>query len=260
QHITALDAWFFRYISSGTAGVSPECGIQVRQLAGPQSPFFEYRAQFRREEFRSELRKHNCNPFRVIFAGRAERSKGILDIADMAEQIRMRSVFSVVFEVCGDGGGLSELRRLVEQKRLQQMVFIYGQIPRPELLQVYARAHAVIVPTRRKFREGLPKVCAEAILSNLPVITSRVSNALQVLGPAVLEAEVENIQSYVDAILKLVEDRALYERLSASCPKLALQFFDRSQSYVAAMDRLIAHVFPSWTVLDDYQPIFARVR
>jgi glycogen(starch) synthase len=257
--IRLLDAWFFRWVAAGTIGVSPECGRQLRQLAGPALPFFEYRAQFRREDFRAAQSNAHRDPFRVVFAGRAERNKGVLDIAAMADRLRARSRVPIQFEVCGDGGALPELRRIVEEKGLLEIVHLHGQLAKPELIEIYARAHAVLVPTRSNFCEGLPKVCAEGVLSGLPIVTSRLSNALPVLGPAVAEAEPDNIESYVEAILELAEDRTTYKRLSSACPELARQFLDRSQSYPAAIDRLIAHLFPNWKQLSNYEPLFGRV-
>jgi hypothetical protein len=80
-----------------------------------------------------------------------------------------------------------------------------------------------------------------------------------VLGPAVIEAEPEIIESYVEAILTLAENRATYDRLSNACPELARQFLDRGRSYPAAIDRLIAHLFPNWKPLAHYEPLFARL-
>jgi glycosyltransferase involved in cell wall biosynthesis len=258
--IRALDAWFFRWVAAAVTGVSPECGRQARELAGHALPFFDYRAQFRRDEFRSATRDHGRQPFRIMFVGRAERNKGVLDIAAIARQVRERSKIPVMFDVCGDGSALNGLRQAIEKKRLDDIVHLHGQLERPELLKLYAEAHAVIVPTRGDFCEGLPKVCAEAVLFGLPIITSRLSNALEVLGPAIVEAQPENIESYVAAILKLVEDRALYERLSAACPALSRQFFDRSQGMPGALDRVMSHLFPGWRLLDDYAPIFTRMK
>ena len=85
------------------------------------------------------------------------------------------------------------------------------------------------------------------------------SNAIPVLGTALVEAAPENIESYVEAILRLLEDSATYDKLRSACPELARQFLDRSQSYPAAIDRLLAHVFPRWQLLRDYEPLFARV-
>jgi glycosyltransferase involved in cell wall biosynthesis len=257
--IRSLDAWFFRRIVAATTGVSPECGNQVRQLAKRAIPFFEYRSQYQRADFQFSREKHDRDPFRVAYVGRAERSKGVLDIPAMAERLRELSRFPILFEVCGDGGALAELRRIVAEKALADMVLVHGRLPGPELFQLYARAHAVIVPTRADFCEGLPAVCAEAVLSGVPVITSRLSNAIPVIGPALAEAEPENIESYVGAMLKLVEDHATYDRLRDACPKLALQFLDRSQSYPAAVDRLLAHLFPGWKPLESYEPLFAQL-
>ena len=257
--IRSLDGWFFRRVAVATAGVSPECGRQAQQLAGRALPFFEYRAQFRDEGFQPRRKDGVHNPFHVVFVGRVERNKGVLDIAAMAERLRQRSGPPIMFEVCGDGGALTELRRIVEEKGLGRIVLVHGRLARRELLQVYARAHAVIVPTRSDFCEGMPMVCAEAVLSNLPIVTSRLSNAIPVLGPALVEAEPEDIEGYVGAILKLAEDRVTYDRLSDACPELARQFVDRSQSLPAAVDRLIAHVFPGWKTLDRYEPLFKRV-
>jgi glycogen(starch) synthase len=254
-----LDGWFFRWVAAATSGVSPECGRQVQALAGRPLPFFEYRAQFLTAGFHALDKETERNPFRVIFVGRAERSKGVLDIAAMAQSLRARSSVPVTFDVCGDGSALAELRQIVAQKGLQDIVRIHGQLNRPDLLKVYRETHAVIVPTRSDFCEGLPLVCAEAVLSGLPIITSRLSNAIPVLGPALVEAEPDNVNSFVEAIIALAEDHATYDRLRAACPLAARQFIDRDQSYPAAIDRLISCVFPNWKVLCNYDSLFERV-
>lgn len=254
-----LDKWFLRHIAAAAAGVSPECEIQVRQLAGQRLPFFEYRAQFRKDGFPSPDADKSRIPFRVVFVGRAERNKGVLDIPEIAEQVRAKSKVRVLFEVCGDGSALSELTQVVKSKRIDDIIRIHGRLTRPELLAVYGGAHAVIVPTRSDFCEGLPKTCAEAVLCGRPIITSRLSNAIPVLGPAIAEAQPDDIDSYVNAILTLAEDPATYERLRNACAELSLQFLDRSRSYPAAMDRLLVELFPGWKPLDSYERLFDQI-
>jgi glycogen synthase len=254
-----LDGWFFRRVAVGALGVSPECGIQLHELAGSAVPFFEYRCQFRIEGFQSSLSVGHRKPFRVAFAGRAEPSKGILDVPAIAQHLRQRSTAAVVFEICGDGSALIELENVIQESNLSDVVHVHGRLARPQLLEVYARAHAIIVPTRSDFCEGMPHVCAEAILSGLPVITSRLSNALPVIGPAISEAQPDDIQTYVEAILRLVEDPAAYDRLKEACPALQHQFLDRSQSYAAATSRLISQIFPYIKPLQNYNSLFARI-
>lgn len=253
-----LNGWFFRGVAAAAAGVSPECQRQVRLLAGSALPFFQYRIQYREAQLRGAPSADNRNPFRVIFVGRAERNKGVLDIAAIAEATLGSSV-PILFEVCGGGSALPELEQIISEKGLGAVVRVHGRIPPPELLQVYLRAHAVIVPTRSDFCEGLPGVCAEAVLFGLPIVTSRLSNAIVPLGPAILEVEPENIAGYAQAVQILASDRTVYDQLSSACPELAQQFLDRRQSYSAAIDRLIAHLFPNFEMLNDYEQIFARL-
>lgn len=237
--------------------LNAECGRQVQALAGRPLPFFEYRAQFLSDDFHAPDNKTERNPFRVIVVGRADRNKGVLDIAAMAQSLRTRSSIPVTFDVCGDGSALAELKQIIAQKGLLDTVRIHGRLNRPDLLKVYGEAHAVIVPSR--ICEGLPLVCAEAVLSGLPIITSRLSNAILVLGPTLIEAEPNNVNSFVEAIIALAHDCATYDRLRAGCPLAARQFVDRDQSYPAAVDRLISSVFPSWKLLCDYDSLFDRV-
>ena len=67
--ISAFDGWFFQHIAAGALGCSPECGWEVRQVAGLSLPFFEYRNQFRREGFQGAPGKeHDRNRFVPFFA------------------------------------------------------------------------------------------------------------------------------------------------------------------------------------------------
>jgi glycogen synthase len=254
--INYLNAWYFRRLAVATMGVSPEIGIQLEHLVGRTVPYFEYRAQFRIEGFTFNRRDHDQKPFRVVFVGRTEYDKGVLDIPTMAEMLVNQCNIPIVFDICGDGSALAELKNTVKRKYLCDHIRIHGQLNRSQLLQVYDGAHAVIVPSH--VSEGLPQVCAEAVLCGLPIITSRLSNLLA-YRPVVATAEPNNVNSYVKAIKVLAEDSVTYNRLHDSCRDTARQFLDRSQSYPAAIDRLIAYIFSDWEVLETYDEIMERV-
>ena len=92
---------------------------------------------------------------------------------------------------------------------LGSVVSLHGWL-RPEMQHdLRALSHAAIVPTRSNFAEGFAMTAAEAILSGRPVITSRVVPALEVLRPACVEARPDDIDSYVEQILKLINDPQL---------------------------------------------------
>jgi len=235
--IRGLNALFFRHLASGGIGVSPECERQVLLEAKGRIPFFQYRCQFSLYGFRPS-RPYEGGPFRIVYAARIERNKGVLDIPEISKGLRSSLDTPVVFHVCGNGPLLETLRDKVAAEGLHDTVIVHGRLERGPLLDVYANSHAVIVPTRSTFTEGMPQVCAEAVLCDLPVITSSVANAFDVLGSAIVRTTVDDVDSYVGAISELVRDRGCYEMHRSACVSCTAQFTDRGQGYAAAVERL----------------------
>jgi hypothetical protein len=71
-------------------------------------------------------------------------------------------------------------------------------------------------------------------------MSSPVVPALEVLQPACLAARTNDVNSYVDAVIELIEKPGLYENLSKSCELLQAKFYNRSQSSAAVLMRAIA--------------------
>jgi glycosyltransferase involved in cell wall biosynthesis len=122
---------------------------------------------------------------------------------------------------------------------LESIVNIRGWTPLPDLMEVYARSHASIVPTRSSFSEGLPMTAAESILAGRPLITNPVAPALELLRPACVEARTDDVDSHVEGVLKLIGDREHYENLRRACPRLAEPFCDGEQGLRAVLKRVI---------------------
>lgn len=253
-----LDSWAFRHVVKGAIGCSPECRRQF-EADGVTAPFHEWRAQFRPEGF-SSLPAPSPRPFTILFVGRMEESKGVFDLLKSVEMLHARLHCPIRVDICGDGPALGALRDAVHEAGLSDIVHLHGRLDRPQILERYAAADVLVVPSKTAIGEGMPMVCAEAALAGLPIITSRVSSALDVLGGAILEARPDDVSSYADALEKLATDTNLREGLAARGRVEALQFLDRSFSYPAAVDRLLEDLLPEWSVLADYEAVFAEVR
>lgn len=256
--IRVLDSWFFRKVAVGAIGCSPECGVQARGDGAGKLPYFGWYGQFHTEGFTAGEIDPVRDPFRLLFVGRIERYKGVFDLIPISRLLRQRCRVPICIEICGDGGALTELGAALETSGEADRIVLRGRLQRAELLDAYRRAHAVVVPTRGDFCEGMPLVCAEAMLSGRPVVTSRLSNALPILNEAIAEVEPEDVASYAGAIGRLAEDREYYERLFRACPDAARPFLDRDRSYPAAVDRLIAEVCPGWERLDRFDRVFSK--
>jgi glycogen synthase len=237
------DSWTFRHVVLAAMGCSPECGVQARADGAGRLPYFGWCAQYEPEGFDAASVEENRVPFRLLFAGRVEDNKGVFDLVRISAVLRNRCAVPVFIEVCGDGSALSALRSAVETGGQADRITVRGRLERAQLLEAYRRAHAVIVPTRSSVCEGMPLVCAEAALSGRPVVTSRLSNALPMLGEAIAVAQPDDVESYAEAVRSIAEDPTRYDRLRAACPAAAAQFLDRGRSYTAAIEQLIAGAY-----------------
>jgi glycogen(starch) synthase len=240
--IRALDGSFWRHAADASLCVSPECQRQIETLAQMRNgPVFQYRCQFRPTDFESVALPppHAHRPFQVLFAGRVEREKGVFDLLEIAQTFKRESPGRLRIEICGGGDAFDELKRAITDQGLTDDVLLRGKLKRPELLACYGNSHVVIVPTRSTFCEGMPMVAAEAILTGRPVVTSRLSNALDVLEGALVEAQPDDPASYVECLRRLMTNGDYYRECCGACPKVGRQFYDRDQGLAAAMERMM---------------------
>jgi glycogen(starch) synthase len=240
--ILALDSFFFRRVATAVIGVSPECTRQVEQITrGCPPPLFQCRYQFLRGYFAQipPPPPFDQRPFRIEFVGRAAHSKGIFDVLEIARKVEARVPGQVKWEMCGSGPDLEELRGRHREMGLESIVEIRGWTPPSELVDVHARSHAAIVPTRSSFIEGLAMTAAEAIMAGRPLITNPVVPALEILRPACVEARTDDVDSYVEGVLKLIGDRGYYESLRQACAGQGEPFFDQEQGLTAVLKRVI---------------------
>ena len=119
-------------------------------------------------------------------------------------------------------------------------MFLLGKLDQGPLRNEYGWAHLLVAPTRSDIGEGFSMVAAEAVLAGRPVVSSRVTPAIDVLGDAFVAAQPDDVESYVAAIRRLAEDRTEYARRAAACPAVQRQFLDPENGLRAALARAIA--------------------
>jgi len=244
--LLALDGWFFRHISAATVCVSPECERQVRAVAKtPRGPVTQCRAQFR-DGFLSRVAptaEIPQRPFRVLFMGRIEQSKGVFLILEIAERLEREMPGRFQWRIVGSGSAFEALQREAGERGLSRTVSIETSLRNQEkALETLGWAHAMVVPTTSQFSEGLAMTAAEAVLAGRPVVVSSVVPAWQVLGGAAIKAEADNVESFVEAFRKLALDPDWYEACRAAGAAVRAQFYDRSQGLGNALGRAVTTV------------------
>jgi len=163
-------------------------------------------------------------PVTVVFAARLLRDKGIVEFVEAARQLRaqgLRARFLLA------GAPDPQNAATVSQQEVDAWsaagdVEPLGQ--RADMEQVLAAAHVVVLPS---YREGLPKVLAEAAACGRPVITTDVPGCRDAIVPGVsgLLVPVRDGQALAAAIRKLVNDPGARRAMGAAGRQLAEREF-----------------------------------
>jgi glycosyltransferase involved in cell wall biosynthesis len=113
-----------------------------------------------------------------------------------------------------------------------------GDLPRPAALRRLAHSRLTVVTSRL---EGGPNAISEALAAGVPVIASRISGAVGMLGedyPGYFP--VGDTQALADLLALAERDRSFYRRLEAACRKK--RFLVSPAREVAAWKALLAEL------------------
>lgn len=235
-----LDRPFWRRSAAVVLAASRDITRQIEELTGGEHrPVIEFLPTYRRGTFAEASDPPQNSPFRVLFAGRIERYKGVFDLLEIAGRLTGSGRTDLEFDLCGDGSALGELKRQVDESRLSGRFRLHGHRDQFAMREMFRRCHVLIVPTTTDFAEGFNQVVVEGILAGRPVITSDVCPALDYVRGAVLEVPPDDVAAYQNAILRLTDDRDFYEQKRRACLALQGQFYDPARGWAAALRRAL---------------------
>jgi len=156
-----------------------------------------------------------AEPPEVLFAGRLSREKGILELVEAANGMKL--------VVAGDG----PLRDRVPGA--------LGFVPHHALGSLYERAAIVAVPSHR---EGFGVVCAEAMAYGRPVVAGAVGGLLDLVadGETGLLVPPRDVPALRGALERLVGDKELRARMGRAARERVREHF----SWPAVTDATLA--------------------
>ena len=153
---------------------------------------------------------------RVLFVGAAGLRKGIPYLARAAELLKQAGA-EIEIVVAGH---VSD--RVKNRPEVRYLTFL-GPLSRSGVAQEYAKADVFCLPT---LAEGSPTSIFEALAYGLPVITTRASGSAIQHGADGYVVEERNADAIAEAVLAIVNNRDLRERLSHRAKKTAATYSD----------------------------------
>ncbi|MEW6664892.1 MAG: glycosyltransferase family 4 protein [Thermodesulfobacteriota bacterium] len=149
-------------------------------------------------------------PTRIIYVGRLQPEKGVMDLLDAFESITGGSS-TLELAFIGDGPLASTLRSEIDRRGLETRVRLTGRIPHgSELFAELDRAHLMVLPSRT---EGMPRALIEAMAAGLPAIGSRVGGIPELL-PSDCLFPPRNPNVMAELILRVICDRGKLSEMS----------------------------------------------
>jgi glycosyltransferase involved in cell wall biosynthesis len=247
--VQKINGWFFRRCASGVMCVSEEIARQVRSIAGDKVDVRVFMPTYPAGTFEAGGPPPTPRPGdrrRVLFVGRIEVEKGAFDLIEIARQLSEQGRDDFLFEVCGDGQALEDMKAKCATLGLSDSFRFHGYVKQPELIPMFRSAFAVIVPTRREFAEGFNKVVAEGVLARKPVITSSVCPAVESFGDGVVVVPPEDAAAYVAALVRLADDTGHYDAVVAAGEEHRSQLYDEERGWAHVLESLLASASPAF--------------
>jgi len=134
---------------------------------------------------------------RVLYAGRLDLNKGVLDFVRLARLVRMRFP-TAKFRMVGRGSARSLIVREIRRLGLKQSFNLPGYVPLDALLEEYQKAWVYVSPTRF---EGFATSILEAMACcTLPVVSEIPSNKEMLSRQEGLFASSRTIEEYADLV------------------------------------------------------------
>jgi glycosyltransferase involved in cell wall biosynthesis len=245
QKVTsALERKFLRRFASAAIMMSHDGLQQANEVfRGKNTPLKVFLPLYSPSQFASiPPAAFGRKPTRILFAGRIEENKGVFDLVEMAERIEREHPGSVVFDVCGDGSRLGELRERVAARGLDKIVLCHGFCGRAKMVEHLASASLVVVPTRTTFEEGFNMVCAEAILAGRPLVTSDVCPGTALCSRRRDRSPPGQRRRLRRSHHQLTQSRETFESKRAACARLAQQFYDPAHCWGAIVKDAISEI------------------
>ncbi len=151
----------------------------------------------------------------ILFVGRFEPRKGILDLLKAYRLLRKRGLEDTRLLIAGGGPLEREARRYVATRRLQGVHFL-GRVSDDERNQLFRTADVYVSPATG--RESFGIVLLEAMAAGTPIVASDIHGYKGVVrrGREALLVPPKDAEGIADAIQTLLTDREMAARMSAA--------------------------------------------
>lgn len=169
---SALDRWIIRR-ATAVICIGPYLKEQLKTLGVEEGRLFQFDishkyAEDLAESIASPL-PHDANIRTILFVGRLEVDKGVLDLLNACKR-RLKHEDSLRLVYVGGGHTLPELRKRITELNLEDRVVTTGDVLFSQIAGFLKQAWVLVTPTRTIFPEGRCEAAIEGLVIGVPVV------------------------------------------------------------------------------------------
>ena len=166
-----------------------------------------------------ELRREEKKVIQIVYAGRIEREKGIIEAVEAVLQL---SDYPIILKIAGTGSLEAELRSMIQQNGSQNIVLL-GHVNDVEALLV--DSDIFILPT---YYEAISLSVLEAMACSLPVLATNVGGIPEAVkdGETGILVAPRNVSLLKDGLKELLENSKMRVEMGRKGRERAIACFD----------------------------------
>jgi glycosyltransferase involved in cell wall biosynthesis len=228
DHITA-DSEATRQDLIEQLGVNPAKITTVYLAANPL-----YSQEYTPAEIEATLAQHNLPRDFILFVGTLEPRKNLPLLLRAYQQMRAETAVDLPLILVGSKGWIyDEIFATIEQLGLQNQVRHLSGIFDEQLAHLYQAAGVLVTPSHY---EGFGLPALEAMHSGCPVIVSNRGSLPEIVGPAGLLLEPDDVSGWAEALARVLTDSVLRDTMVAQGKTQAATFsWPRTASQTLAL-------------------------
>ena len=166
----------------------------------------------------------------LLFVGRLEADKGIRELIQAAEALRLKGV-PFRLRLVGGGPLFHDLSARLKDEPLGANVQMVGLVSgKTDLMRFYRKAHIFIFPS---YHEGFPRVLYEAMINSLPIVTTMVGgiSGRMVDGENCIGIPAKSAGAIVEAVERVTGDFRLLQAIGQGGQKTVLDVLENCQPH-----------------------------
>ena len=173
---------------------------------------------------------------RLLTVGRLSVTKRIELLIDTIE-ILYRTACKLRLTVVGGGQMERQLRKIVAERELSDVIDITGRMDSENIPEVYRNNDIYISAS---MQEGMSNAMLEAMASGLPIVTTRCEGLAELIDGNGIIVEKDNIEEIAKAVKRLADNPDLYKEMSSTARNRAEQFSwsQTAEKYLALYERV----------------------